>query len=505
MPEAQVARRTLKNSVYGAVGFLWPLMLGLFTSPYVVGKLGADLYGVLSIVGITLGFFGFLDFGMGGAAVRQIAAYYQKEEHDNVNRVVSAVMAFYVMIGLVAGALLLALTDVFVAKLLGIPPALANTARAAFYIAAPSFLTSLIVGALFSIPTALQRYDITTKVNLVVGTINAVLTVGVLALGYGIVAVMAAGLVVTLLMVPVAYVIGRRLVPSLSIAPRWDAPMLRQLFSFGGYFLLSSIGVMLLYQLDKLLVGHFLGVAAVTYYVVPGNLAQKIQGFVAATTAVVFPMSAALFESQQKDKLLHLYAEGTRLVQMLITAVAVPLALFAGKFLYYWMGPDIAAGSSVVMVILVVTYAMLALSSIAWGIANGSGRAKINALFTLSIAAIDISFFLVLVRPFGVAGAAGAYLVSAVLGVPVLIYYIERYVLGLSGFAYLTVYWRIGVVGVAQAALAFAMLPLCTSLATTATAMVASVASFAAIYVLFRFTQDGDKRLLGMVVERLRG
>lgn len=499
-----LAWRTLKNSIYSLIGFAWPLAIALVVSPYIVHKLGTDLYGVLSIVGVTLGFFGFLDFGIGGAATRQIAAYYAKEEHDNVSRVVSCVLAFYLAIGLVVGALILALTNVLVTRLLGIPEALQQTATAAFYIAAPSFLTSLVAGAFMSVPSALQRYDISTKFGIVLTTINTMMTVAVLAAGYGIVAVMLGGLVVTLVALPVEYAIARRMVPSIRLRAHWDPPMLKELFSFGGYFLLSSVGVLLLYQADKLIIGGMLGVAAVTYYVIPSNLAQKIQGVIGSTTNVLFPLSAALFESSKRDTLIELYREGTRLVLIFVAIMAVPLAVFSGKFLTYWMGPDIAQQSSVPMLLLVGTYAALALSGVPWGIANGSGRAKINAVFTLAIAATDIALLFVLVRPYGVAGAAAAYLISAVVGVPLLICYIERSVLGLSGFVYLQIGWRIMVVALLQIALAVLVLPLASSFVATVSLMMGSAVSFGVVYWALGFVREGDRRLILLIVGRFR-
>jgi O-antigen/teichoic acid export membrane protein len=499
-----LALRTLKNSTFGMAGFVWPVLLALFTTPFIVRTMGADLYGVFSIVGVTLGFFGFLDFGIGGAATRQVAAYYEKKEHDNVGRVVSAVLAFYLVIGVLVGGLILALTNALVTQLLGIPTSLQQAATIAFYVAAPSFMTALVSGAFLSIPSALQRYDIATTVSIGLTTLNAVITVSLLAMGYRIVAIMVAGLVVSLLVLPIEYVIARRLVPQIRLRPRWDPAMLKELFSFGGYFLLSSLGVLMLYQADKLLIGHFLGVGAVTYYVVPGSLAQKIQGLVAASAAVIFPLSAALFETKKRATLENLYREGTRLVFILVMMMAVPMAVFAYRFLLYWMGPKVASNSGTPMVLLVITYAILAVSSVPWGIANGSGRAKINAYFTLAIAAIDVGAFLVLVGPYGLNGAAAAYLLSAVLGVPVLIAFIERRVLGLSGFEFLKEMWRVALVGVVQTGIALMLLPLATRLLSTVALMVLSALAFPMVYWSLGFAREGDRRLISLVAEKFR-
>jgi O-antigen/teichoic acid export membrane protein len=500
-----LAWRTLKNSIYGLLEFGWPVFLSLLTAPYIVHRLGSDVYGVLSIVGVALGFFGFLDFGIGAAATRQIAALYEQEDHAGINTVVSTALVFYLGVGVIGAGLVLATTNVLVTRVLAIPPQLVHSAQLAFFMSAPGFLIALVLSTFGGIPRAIQRFDVSVKVNLALGTANTVAVVGLLWLGKGLLAVVAAGIVLNLVALPIMFIVSRRLVPTLKVQMAFDPRVFRDLFSFGGYFLLSSVGVMLLYQLDKLLVGSMLGVAAVTYYVVPGNLAQKIQQLVAAATAIAFPVSSALFASGARDALERLYRDGTRLVLVLIATIAVPLAVFSDKFLLYWMGGEIAREGSLAMVLLVGTYAMLASSAMAWGMANGSGHSGINAAFTLGITAIDIGLFFVLVRPFGVAGAAAAYFVSALVGVPVLVWYIERRIMGLSGWVSLRLLGPIAAVAAVQTAIAFGLRLLAWNLATVLAVMVLTALVFPLLYWASGQPSDSDRRLISLLVQRARG
>ncbi|MRS12101.1 MAG: hypothetical protein EG823_03400 [Actinobacteria bacterium] len=495
-PEAPLAHRAARNSVWGMVNFAWPLAVALIVQPMMVGRLGQDLYGVFTIVGVTLGFFGVLDLGIGAAGTRQIAVRHARNETDELNSVVSTMLGFYMVVGLLVGGAITLLAGTFATKWLSIPAVMQGTARVAFLIAGPSFFFSIVSGAFASIPTALQRYDISTRVSIAISAINTVAVVTILSLGRGIVEMLAVSLIIGILAMPVYYAIAKRLLPTLAVRPRWNPAIFRDLFSVGGYFLIQTIGVIVLYQLDKLLVGNMLGVAAVTMYVVPGGLARQIQGLTAAATGVVFPMSATLFDGNQRERLVRLYNEGSRLVYVLITCLAVPLAVFGDRFLRYWMGPKIAEGSSLALVMLVVTYYLLSFTAIPWQIANGAGWAKLNAFYVLAMAAADIGLFFVLVPRFGVPGAAASYLIAAALGVPILISTIERRVLAMSGFGFLKVYSRIGLVGAIQIALSLLTRPLCGSLLATVAVMAASGATFVVLYCLLGFSQETDRQLL---------
>jgi len=191
------------------------------------------------------------------------------------------------------------------------------------------------------------------------------------------------------------------------------------------------------------------------------------------------------------------------MIFIVVSMIAIPMAVFADKFLRFWVGPDIASHSSIPMVLLVATYSLLAVTSVPWGIANGSGKAQYNAIFTLLIAAADIGLFLVLIKPFGVTGAAAAYLIAAAVGAPALIAFIERRLLHLSGFEFVKIYWRVGVASVIQGAIAFAARGLAVNLLSTVALMAISALSFFAIYMVLGFTQEGDRRLVSLLLQRL--
>jgi O-antigen/teichoic acid export membrane protein len=308
-----------------------------------------------------------------------------------------------------------------VGQVLNIPLTLQPAARFAFYCSALGFPISLIGGALGSVPKAAQRFDLSTRVAIVFSTVGPLLTVALVLLGYGLPGLAVASLILGTAGLVVYYRMARGILGGQRIQLGLDRDILRGLAAFGGWFLLASVGVTILYQLDKVMVGSLLSVAAVTYYVVPGNLANRIQGFLGAATQVVFPASAALFQGGHKDSLARLYRDGTRLTFLLACTLGVPLALFASPFLRYWMGPTYAERSSLVMVLLVATYMLLGLTGMAWGISFGSGRAKVAAVFAIAMALTDVVLFLLLVGKYEINGAAVAYLISAMVGVPLLV------------------------------------------------------------------------------------
>lgn len=494
--------RALRNSGYAIVEFAWPLVLALLVTPYVVHGLGTAAYGVLSIVAVTLGFFGLLDLGIGGAAMRAVAQHFERQEYGDAGRVLGTAITVYLAVG-VGGAILLALlTPLLVTRVLSVPADVQRPAIAAFLVSAIGFPVTLVVGALASVPKAAQRFDLSTRVALLATTVGPVAVVAAIALRLGLAGVAVASLLVNLAAGSIYYAVAHRLLQGASIPLRLDRGLLGGLASFAGWFLLASFGVTILYQLDKLLLGALLSVSAVTYYVVPGNLANRIQGILAAATQIVFPATSALLARGNPEALVRLYRDGTRLTFLLAACLGVPMAVFARPFLAAWVGQDFADRSSSAMVLLVCTYVLLGLTGVVWGLAFGAGRAKANAVFAVGMGAFDIALLLLLVGPYQVTGAAAAYLASAALGVPALIAYVERQVIGLSGWAFLAEYARVAPAIVIQAGAGLALARVTNGLAPTVAGMAATAAALPILYLVTGLATPRDKALVGHLIGR---
>src|ERR1700675_1921015 len=85
--------RTLKtNFVINVLGAIVPLGVALVTVPIYVRHIGDARYGVLSIVWVLLGYFGFLDLGLSRAAVNALARLRDAPREARVRILVTTLM-----------------------------------------------------------------------------------------------------------------------------------------------------------------------------------------------------------------------------------------------------------------------------------------------------------------------------------------------------------------------------------------------------------------------------
>ena len=477
------------------VEFAVPVALALVITPVLVEGLGTSAYGVLAIIAITVGLTGLLDLGLGGAGLRSLAADVDRGELAAARRTIGTILTVYLAVGVLGATIIGLLGPLVVTRVLGVSGSLQPEATRAFQLAAAGFPLTLLTGAFASVTKAAQRFDISVRVALVAAVLSAVATTSAVILGFGLVGVVGATIAANAVAC-VLNMVAARHVLSGPIAFGFDSAVLRRLAGFAGWFVVSSIGVAILYQLDRYLVGAVLGVASVTYYVVPGNLATRIQGVVAAAAYVVFPVSASLVARDDPEPLGRLYRDATRLLFVLGASVAVPLAAFAHPFLEAWIGREFADTSAPLLPVLAATYLLLGMTSVAWGLAFGAGRARANAMFALGLAVLDVTLFFVLVGPLGTMGAAVAFLLSAVVGAPALIVYVERAICRLSGFEFLLQFARALPAVALQGLLAVAWASVVSGLAITLAAMAATAAALPLLYLLSGLAPHRDRELV---------
>ena len=113
---------------------------------------------------------------------------------------------------------------------------------------------------------------------------------------------------------------------------------MRGMLSFSAYSFISNTAGAILFQVDKFVLGAIANVSLVTYYVVPGNVAQRLHSGVSQLASVLLPVSADLHTRGERTALNVLYVRATRALALVIVSLAVPVFVFARQLLLEWVG-----------------------------------------------------------------------------------------------------------------------------------------------------------------------
>ena len=385
------------------------LGFNLVASPIIVHGLGLEAYGLLVLVGITTNYFGFVELGLGRATVQLLARHLARGEREDFVEVLWTATLAYLALGLVGAALLTACAPFLVEHVLKVSAGRQADAIHAFMIGAAGLVIALQRNVASSVATAFERFDIISRVTLVTGALQAVLTVALVLMGARLIGVMLGSLAVQGAGFLAYFAVSGRLLPNL-FPVRWTGQQLRAIARLSGYISVSQIVNPLLEQIEKFLIGAFAAVAHLPFYSVPFSMAGALTIVPTSLATVIYPAMSRLLSQEDHAGVRETTRRATRYIFVMLLGPGLFLVAYAPAILAVWMGPDFSAQATTPLRILAVAVLVNVLSWPSYHLLHAAGRADVTARFHLFelVGHVPVSIFLI--SRFGVVGAALAWL-----------------------------------------------------------------------------------------------
>lgn len=413
--QVDLSWRTLaRNTMFNLVGQIAPLLIGVFTVPYVIHHLGPDRYGLYSLALIVVGYFALFNLGIGPATTKYVAEILGKGEIDKLPEQVWTAVATQTCLGLAGGILLAAASPFLVEHVLKIPGVLHPQAHLILLIMAAALPIDFVAGSFSGVLSASQRFDLLNAVGIPVGALMGIVPVTVIALGHGLPAIVLCLVLLRAASAAVVILLSMRLYPALR-SVRFDFGLVRSLLGFGGWVTISGAVSPVLTYIDQFLIGAVLSIAAVGFYAPPFSIANKLTilpGCLVATLFPAFSTSAGRGDSEWIRKAL---IRSIKFLILIAGPAALLLAFFARPLLTFWLGAKFADEGTLALQILAGGILINALAYIPYHLLQGIGRPDLTAKFHLAELPIHIGLVWFLVVHWGLPGAALAWTIRVTL------------------------------------------------------------------------------------------
>lgn len=489
-PAPVQARRLARNSLLtlGTRGLT--VVMGLVFVPLMIRSVGMELYGLLGVTWMVLGQLAFMDLGFSAACTRFVSRSLAEGRAREAAEWAWTSIAVQALVGsVVAAALWIAAPSL--GALLRVSPEHAPLVVLTLRLFAVVIPLEMVSRSLTALLEATQRFGWVNALTLFSSLwINGVYLVAILRGGdfllivYGLVTLRAAALVA-------AWVAARRVLPELG--PRAFpaggalARRARAMLGFGGWVTLNSAVGPLLLSFDRWLIGILLGVAALPFFTVPFNLVTQLTLIPASLTATLFPAFSAMGAGAGWARAEDFYVRSHRYLAVGLLPLLFALFVWAPELLRLWVGPEFASGSTGTLRLLLAGLSFALLAPVSGAVLNGAGRPDLVSRIYLLELPFNVALMWVLVRGWGVEGAAAGFALRALAETAGLWVVVHR------AFAWR---WRAGVgpllgrAGIAAGVLALVAVPLWSpdvrspmALGATLAALLA-YAAFAARFLL---------------------
>lgn len=326
-----------KDILLNLMGSIVPMAITLITVPIYLKLIGIERYGTLAILWTLMGYFGFMDLGLGRAVAQRMAA--QGRSAYGRSGLVWTALTMTLVLGTLGGLVLWLSADFVMRRWIDMSPQNLTEVRSAipwFVVAMPLiFSASILGGALHG-----RQHFLAINMLGIIGTVlGQGLPLGIAALGYiGLEWLVPAALSARLVTFIINFHLCRINLP-LRSKPHFHAEHLRPLLNYGGWVSVTAILAPLLVAADRFVIGMMTGVKSVAFYTVPYNFVANLLVFPSSIYNALFPRLVVATDRDGRE----LVDKASRSLLAVMTLLALPAIALVHPFLIWWVGAEFAA------------------------------------------------------------------------------------------------------------------------------------------------------------------
>jgi O-antigen/teichoic acid export membrane protein len=396
----------LANSGIVLLTQMWSLILAFSTTPYIIKKLGTDAYGILSLIVVLVGYLSFLDLGFSWGLIKYVAEFNAKDDKDSIKKTVATTLFIFFYLGLFASLLLIFSAGWITENIFNIPDSFLLEATRAIRISAIGFFFTFFLSVYSSLFKGIQRFDLSSITQSVFSTFYVIGTVIILYHNKGLIQIVWLSLSLSCFALIVHIILANRLFPGIPLVPRFHKNYFKLLANFSLFSMLSRLGMLAIFYTDKFFVSYFLPISLLSYYIVPFNLAQKINFMGSNIASVAMPLASEKMSLNQMGDYKITYYRAAKILWLLTLAPTLILIVFSDKILQLWIGPEFASRGTWPLIFLASGYFLISVASLDAVSIEGAGKPRVTALFLIITGVMNLILSPFLTKFYGITGTA---------------------------------------------------------------------------------------------------
>jgi O-antigen/teichoic acid export membrane protein len=403
-----------RNTVWNLLGTLLPMAVAVVSIPPLIRALGLDRFGLLSLAWVIIGYFSLFDVGIGRALTKLVAEKLGAHQEHSIPPMAWTSLLLLFLLGTLGGVLTFAISPGLVNGMLKIPASLRREALLSFYLLACSLPTVTVTSGLRGILEAQQRFRLLNLIRIPMSIFSFAGLLLALPFSHSLVpviAILVSGRIVGLL----AHLLGCfHSMPLLRSNVVMDRSIIWPLVKLGGWMNLSNILAPIMVYLDRFLIGTLIAVSAVGYYTAPFEIVTRFAVIPGAISGVLFPaFASSMAVDPERTKVL--LGQGIKYVFLAVFPLVLLTATFAPEALRLWLGEAFARNGTSVLRLFAAGIFANCLAQLPYVLLQGAGRPDIPAKLQLLELPFYVAGLWLLVKNFGVEGAAMAWAARLIL------------------------------------------------------------------------------------------
>jgi len=337
MNKSSTLNRLVSGSVLRAVSLTLSIIIAFLMMPFVIHNLGERWYGLWVIVGSLIGYYGVLDFGLSSACQRFIAKALHNNEDGEINNIVSSSFLLFSLLSILSIAVTLAI--LWISPIFFSEQEELKTFQTIILILGIKTAIMFPFMVFHGIISAHLRYDIDSYIEIFKLVLRTTLIFAYLTMGYSIITLAIITLITEVTGYLLIAIAAKKIYSPLRISRKYiDRKLFRKLLNYSKSTFIASVGDILRFRIDDLVIAKFIGLASVTHYAIAIQLINYIGQFLTTILGGFLPVFTKYEAQGNKDALKEKFLLVTE-ISIFSTLLIVPTVMIVGEsFIQLWMG-----------------------------------------------------------------------------------------------------------------------------------------------------------------------
>ena len=334
------ANRVLKNTCYLYARMGITMFISLYTTRIILNSLGASDFGIFNIVGGAIGMLGFLNAAMADATQRFMSYSEGEGNKEKQKKIFNVSFILHLILAIIVGFALIVAGHFFFNGIFNIPTEKEFAAKVIY--------GSLIISTIFTVMTvpynAVMNAHENMKYYAVMGFIEAPLKLLVAIVCmytssdkliiYGV--LMAC---IPLIMLTIMRIYCHKHYEECIIAPytHWNKKLMKEMVSFAGWNLASSIASILTMQGVSIVLNSFWGVLANAAQGIANQLSGQIMVFSRTMLTALNPIIVKNEGANNREKMLEATLAGNKFSYLIMIFFSIPFCIEMPFILKIWL------------------------------------------------------------------------------------------------------------------------------------------------------------------------
>lgn len=419
-------RIVAKNTLYNLLGYGLPLMVAVLLIPLLIEGLGEERFGILSLSWVIIGYFSFLDLGIGRALTKFIAEKLGLKQAKEIPEIFWTSIFLMLLVSSVGAILLFIISKFFVLDIFKISENLREETLYSFYVLAVIIPIVTTTAGFRGLLEAYQEFKSINIIRVFLGVSTFLVPLLCLIFTKNLFWIVM-GLGIIRIVIWLLYLFQcLKANTDLRINNfKFNRNLIKPIISMSSWMTVSNIVAPILIYLDRFLIGAIISAVAITYYITPYEVVTKLLLVPGALTGVLFPAFSATYLNDPATSK-KLFTRGVKFIFIFLYPVVFIMINFSYEGMNLWLGKTFAERSTFVMQMLSFGVLLNSLAYIPFTYFQGIGKPKIPALVNL----IELPFYCLLMwaatSKWGIEGAAGVWVLRIAVDTAILFVLSEK-------------------------------------------------------------------------------